>query len=81
MKLYPKPTTYKDMFVLDKDVYIEKLDGTCLKTYRTDTFIPTLFSRNNLYQKISKKEFRVAKALALTKLKDHVKRAVQLTLF
>lgn len=81
MKLYPKPTTYKEIFYLDNDIYIEKLDGTCLKSYRTETFIPTLFTGNCLFQKISKKEFRVAKALALPKLKDQVKRAVQLTLF
>jgi len=81
MKLYPKPDVYKEMFVLDNDIYIEKLDGSCLKSYRSETIIPTLSSKNCLYEKISKKQFKVAKALALPKIKDKVKRAVQLTLF
>ena len=80
MTLYPKPSTYKELFHLDNDIYIECLDGTCLKSYRSEYIMPTLPSAS-LFQKISKKEFRVAKALAIPHLSGKVKRGVQLTLF
>ena len=81
MKLLPRPINYKDTFLYEGNTYYQTHNNKYLMSVRSECNLPIFKRKDYFYQEISKKEFMTAKVLSISKLKDSVKKGVQLTLF
>ena len=78
--MIPLPINYKDSFEYKDRTYYQTNSNKYLVTAeKLNTFMPTLKTKSNFCELISKKEYQTNKVLSLGD--GRIKRAVQLTLF